>query len=132
MLALQRATHATLHALAADVADLGLLPSEINVLANLAVGQGPTMSELAVATGTRPTTLTSVLDRLDRRGLVSRGGAPGDRRAVLVGLTPAGARAAGTITAAIADLEGRALGDLPADVIDGLRAGLQALTEAAR
>ena len=132
VLALQRATHATLHALATDVADLGLVPSEINALANLAGGQGRTMSELAAATGTRPTTLTSVLDRLDRRGLVSRGGAPGDRRAVLAELTPAGARAAATITAAIADLENRALSDLPADVIAGLRAGLRALTEAAR
>ena len=51
------------------------------------------MSELAAATGTRPTTLTSVLDRLERRGQISRGPAPGDRRAVLVELTavwPAG------------------------------------------
>ena len=39
LLALQRATHATLHALAAQLADLDLTASEINALANLADGR---------------------------------------------------------------------------------------------
>jgi len=130
LLALQRATHATLHVLAADIASLGLTPSEINALANLADGRNRTMSELAAATGARPTTLTSVLDRLERRGLVSRGSAPGDRRAVLIALTQGGRQAAGAIGQAISALERRALDDLPAHAIAGLRAGLQALTEA--
>jgi MarR family transcriptional regulator, organic hydroperoxide resistance regulator len=76
LLALQRATHATLHVLAAELADLDLTPSEINTLANLADGQGRTVSELGAAVGSRPTTLTSVLDRLERRGHISRGTRP--------------------------------------------------------
>lgn len=131
MLALQRATHATLHTLAAELAELGLTASEINALANLADGRGKTASGLAAATGTRPTTLTSVLDRLERRGLIRRRSAPADRRAVLVELTLAGQRAAAAIGEAIAGLERRALAGLPAGAITGLRAGLQALTEAA-
>jgi DNA-binding MarR family transcriptional regulator len=129
LLALQRAAHSTLHVLAAELAHLGLTASEINALANLADDRSRTVSELAAAAGTRPTTLTSVLDRLERRGLVSRGSAPGDRRAVLIELTPSGHLTATTIRQTITGLERRALGSLPADVVTGLRAALQALTE---
>jgi DNA-binding MarR family transcriptional regulator len=130
LLALQRATHATLHALSADLAHLGLTASEINALANLADGRARTVSELGAAAGTRPTTLTSVLDRLEGRGLIVRASAPGDRRAVLIELTPVGQRTAATIWTAITDLEHRALATLPAATIAALRSALQALTEA--
>ena len=129
LLALQRATHATLHVLSAELAGLDLTGSEINVLANLADGRGRTVSELGAAVGTRPTTLTSVLDRLERRGHITRGTRPGDRRAVVVELTSSGQLAATTIRQAIAGLEHRALGGLPDDAIAALRAALQALTE---
>jgi MarR family transcriptional regulator, organic hydroperoxide resistance regulator len=129
LLALQRATHATLQVLAAELVDLDLTPSEINTLANLADGQGRTVSELGAAVGTRPTTLTSVLDRLERRGHISRGTRPGDRRSVLVELTSAGHDTATTIRQAITNLEHRALDGLPADALASLRTALQALTE---
>jgi DNA-binding MarR family transcriptional regulator len=129
LLALQRATHATLQVLAAELVDLDLTPSEINALANLADGRGRTVSELGAAVGTRPTTLTSVLDRLERRGHITRGTRPGDRRAVLIELTASGQVAAATIRQTVSDLERRALADLPPDVIVSLRAALQALTE---
>ena len=129
LLALQRATHATAHVLAAELVDLDLTASEINALANLADGRGRTVSELGAAAGTRPTTLTSVLDRLERRGHITRGPRPGDRRAVLIELTSSGQQAATTIRQAIADLEHRALDGLPPDAIAGLRAALHALTE---
>ena len=129
MLALHRAAHATAHALAAALAALDLTGSEINALANLADGRGRTITELAVATGTRPTTLTSVLDRLERRGHIARGTRPGDRRAVLIELTPSGRQAADTILVAITRLERRALGAMPAGTVSSLRTALNALTE---
>jgi DNA-binding MarR family transcriptional regulator len=129
LLALQRATHATLQVLFAELVDLDLTASEINALANLADGRGRTVSQLGAAAGTRPTTLTSVLDRLERRGHITRGIRPGDRRAVLIELTSSGQLAATTIRQAIADLEHRALDGLPDDAITHLRAALQALTE---
>jgi MarR family transcriptional regulator, organic hydroperoxide resistance regulator len=129
LLALQRATHATLQLLTAELVALDLTASEINALANLADGRGRTVSELGSAVGTRPTTLTSVLDRLERRGHITRGTRPGDRRAVLIELTPSGRVAAATIRQAVTDLEQRALGNLSADAITTLRAALQALTE---
>jgi DNA-binding MarR family transcriptional regulator len=129
LLALQRATHATLQVLAAELVDLDLTASEINALANLADGQGRTVSELGAAVGARPTTLTSVLDRLERRGHITRGSRPGDRRAVLIELTPSGRLTAATIRQAVADLERRALGALPPNEITALRTALQALTD---
>ncbi|MFF2045206.1 MarR family winged helix-turn-helix transcriptional regulator [Kitasatospora sp. NPDC058170] len=129
LLALQRATHATLQVLAAELVDLDLTPSEINALANLADGRGRTVSELGAAVGTRPTTLTSVLDRLERRGHITRGTRPGDRRAVLIELTASGRVAATTIHQTVTDLERRALDGLPAEALAHLRAALQALTE---
>jgi DNA-binding MarR family transcriptional regulator len=129
LLALQRATHATLQVLAAELVDLDLTASEINALANLADGRGRTVSELGAAVGTRPTTLTSVLDRLERRGHITRGTRQGDRRAVLIELTDSGRLSAATIRQAVTALERRALGGLPDDAIAALRTALQALTE---
>ena len=129
LLALQRATHATLQVLAAELVDLDLTASEINALANLADGRGRTVSGLGAAVGIRPTTLTSVLDRLERRGHISRGSRPGDRRVVLIELTASGQATAGTIREAIAALEARALATLPATVLAGFRDALDALTE---
>jgi DNA-binding MarR family transcriptional regulator len=129
LLALQRAAHASAHALAAELAALDLTGSEINALANLAGRPGQTASELAAACGVRPTTLTGVLDRLERRGHITRGSRAGDRRSVLVGLTPAGRGVADTITAAIAGMERRALAGLPAGAVAGFHAVLHALAE---
>ena len=129
LLALQRATHATLQVLAAELADLGLTGSEINVIANLADGRGQGVSELGRAAGTRPTTLTSVLDRLERRGHITRSPRLGDRRGVLIELTSTGRQAAATIRHAITGIEQRALAPLPAEAIAALRTALQALTQ---
>lgn len=131
LLALQRATHATLQVLAAELIDLDLAPSEINALANLADGRGRTVSELGRAAGVRPTTLTSLLDRLERRGLVTRGSLTGDRRAVLVALTPQGRRFARQIQQAVSSLERRALDRVPATSIAGFHEVVRALLTAA-
>ena len=127
LLAVQRAAHASVHVLSAQLADLRLSGSEINALAHLADGRGRTVSELAAAAGVRATTMTSVLDRLEQRGLVRRGGVPRDRRAVLVELTASGRQAADAVAEVIARLESRALAGLDAGTLDVLRTGLDAL-----
>jgi DNA-binding MarR family transcriptional regulator len=118
-----------LHLIATELADLDLTASEINALANLADGQGRTVSQLGAAVGARPTTLTSVLDRLERRGHITRGSRAGDRRSVLVELTGSGREAAAVIARTLADFERRALKDLPTEAIAGFHAVLNALTE---
>ena len=129
LLALQRATHVTLHALNQDLASLGLTAAEINALANLADGRARTVSELGAAIGSRPTTVTSLLDRLELRGHITRGPRPGDRRAVLIELTGSGRQAAATIRRTLAEREQRALADLDPAALAGFHAVLQALME---
>jgi MarR family transcriptional regulator, organic hydroperoxide resistance regulator len=126
ILALQQATHATLHALGARLSGLDLAPPDINLLANLADGRRRTVGALAAATATKPTTLTSALDRLARRGLLVRDVDPADRRSFLISLTPSGQAAARTVAAAVHDLERRAL----ATVTEADVAGFHALTSA--
>ena len=128
VLALQRATHSVLHLLATELADLDLTASEVNVLANLADGHGRTVTQLATATGRRPTTLTSVLDRLERRGHITRGSRAGDRRSVLIELTEIGRVTAEAIREALAEFEAHALDDLSRSQIAGFHAVLDAMT----
>ena len=130
LLALQRATHATMQSLAAELVDLDLTASEINALANLADGRGRTVSELGAAVGARPTTLTGVLDRLERRGHITRAPSATDRRAVVIELTSTGRRTATTIRDTITALERRALRGQPRDAVSGFHSVLAALTEA--
>ena len=124
MLGLHRATHATLQALSARLAGLDLPASEINVLASLAGHRSLTVGALATATATRPTTLTSALDRLARRGYVTREVDPVDRRSFLI--SPAGQQPAATISAAVSELERAAL----AGVSPAQRAGFFAVVDA--
>lgn len=132
LLALQRTTHATMHRLATELVDLDLTSSEINALANLTGAEGHSVSELGRAAGVRPTTLTGVLDRLERRGHITRGTRAGDRRTVLIELTPSGRAAADTILQTISDLEHHGLADVPPSAIAGFHTVLEALTRSSR
>jgi DNA-binding MarR family transcriptional regulator len=130
VLALQRTTHHTLHALGGALADLNLTAAEINALANLADRGALNVRELSAETGTRATTLTGVLDRLENRGYLIRELDPADRRSFRLPLTEAGRAAAGRVQAAVADLERDALARLSAAQIAGFHAVVAALQAA--
>jgi MarR family transcriptional regulator, organic hydroperoxide resistance regulator len=131
VLALQRATHHTLHALSAALSDLNLSAAEINALANLGEGGGTlNIRQLSERTGTRASTLTSLLDRLENRGYLARELDPADRRSFRLPLTTAGQAAAAQVLAAIADLERNALSRLDATQLAGYHAVITALQEA--
>jgi DNA-binding MarR family transcriptional regulator len=129
LLALQRATHRTLQALTVALADLDLTTSEINTLANLADGRSRNVRELAEDTGTRATTLTGVLDRLERRGYLIRELDPADRRSFRITLTAPGRAAARKVRAAISELEAAATAGLSARQLAGYHAVVSALQE---
>ena len=131
ILSLHRATHHTLHALGAALAGLGLTNAEINALAVLADGQTRSVSELSERTGTRASTLTGVLDRLERRGYLTRQLDPADRRSFRLALTETGLAAARRVHAAVASLEGEALAGLRPEEIAGFHAVVAALALAA-
>jgi DNA-binding MarR family transcriptional regulator len=130
VLALQRATHHTLHVLSSALADLNLTAAEINALANLADRGALNVRELSAETGTRATTLTGVLDRLENRGYVTRELDPTDRRSFRLPLTEAGQAAADRVRAAVADLERDALARLSPTQIAGFHSVVAALQEA--
>ncbi len=130
VLALHRATHHTLHALSSALAAENLTAAEINALANLADRGVLNVRELSEETGTRATTLTGVLDRLENRGYLTRELDAADRRSFRLPLTEAGRAVAGRVRAALAELEGDALAHLSATQIAGFHAVLAALQEA--
>jgi DNA-binding MarR family transcriptional regulator len=93
---------------------------------------GRTVGALATATATRPSTLTSLLDRLTRRGYIMRQSDPADRRSFVVVLTPDGLAAARRAAEAIAALERQALATVTPAQRAGFHALIDALTEVSR
>jgi MarR family transcriptional regulator, organic hydroperoxide resistance regulator len=112
----QRVTHRLLAALDDELAHLGLSAAEVNLLACLAEAEPQTVSALGAATGQRPSTLTGVLDRLERRGLVARRPNPADRRSTLIALTSPGRDAAREVASAFERVAARIAPDTAADV----------------
>jgi MarR family transcriptional regulator, organic hydroperoxide resistance regulator len=129
LLALQRAAHRSLQALATTLADLDLTPSELNALANLAGGQPRSVRALSHDTGARATTLTGVLDRLERRGYLTRTLDPMDRRSFRVTLTGQGRTVAARVRAAVTDLERAALAGVSTRQLAGFHKVITALQE---
>jgi MarR family transcriptional regulator, organic hydroperoxide resistance regulator len=125
--ALEAAVHRVLDHLAAELADLGLRQAEINVLAQLQPRTPRPVGELVAATGQRPSTLTGVLDRLERKRLVRRRVNEADRRSFTIELTAAGGRAAARVRDAFAALDARVRDDLPCTATDGFHHVLDAL-----
>jgi MarR family transcriptional regulator, organic hydroperoxide resistance regulator len=130
VLALHRTTHCILHALGSALADLNLGAAEINALANLADRGALSVRELSAETGTRATTLTGVLDRLESRGYLTRELDATDRRSFRLPLTEAGQAVAARVRAAVADIEHDALAGLSATQMAGFQAVITALREA--
>ena len=125
--ALEAAVHRVLDHLGRELADLGLRQAEINVLAQLRPGTPRPVGELVAATGQRPSTLTGVLDRLERAKLVRRRVNAADRRSFTIALTARGERAAARVHAAFAALDERVLADLPPSAAEGFHHVLDAL-----
>ena len=103
----QRVTHLLLRAVDDELAGHGLSAAETNALACFGGTPRRTVRELVAATGQKPSTLTGVLDRLERRGLIARTPNPADRRSVVIELTENGRATASAVDAAFAAVEAR-------------------------
>lgn len=111
----------------------GLTAAELDLLEVLADQAPCTIAVLLRESGYRPSTLTSVLDRLASRGWVSRDTHPGDRRSFVVSLTPDGRRAARTLELRLAPLErevGRRIPRADVEVMLRLPARLEVMARA--
>ena len=107
----QRVTHRLLAALDRRLEPMGLTAGEVNALACLREGEPRALRDLVEATGQRASTLTGVVDRLERRGLVARQPHPTDRRAFHVAPTPEGRRAIARVAEAFDELAATLPGD---------------------
>jgi DNA-binding MarR family transcriptional regulator len=106
--ALELAGHAVDGHLSRKLAEIDLTEAEGHVIFHL-VEIGPEglagIPDLNRAFGMRPSTLTSVLDRLEKRRMITRKTNPGDRRSFLIGVTRAGRLAAAGVAAIFEELE---------------------------
>lgn len=72
------------------VRGLGVTPSQFDVIATLGGTKGMSMGELAAKTLVTKGTLTGIVDRLEKRGVVRREVPADNRRSFTVVLTPKG------------------------------------------
>jgi MarR family transcriptional regulator, transcriptional regulator for hemolysin len=127
---LARAGHQVGMQLVAALADVGVNPRELSVLAAAAPQPRPQLG-LAIAVGLDKTTMVATVDALERRGLVRRESHPDDRRIRLVTVTAEGRRVAARGTRIAAEVEERVLSALPARERERLVPLLRSLVAAA-
>jgi DNA-binding MarR family transcriptional regulator len=85
---------------AAHVRELGLTPSQFDIIATLGNTPGMTFKELGEHTLITKGTLTGVVDRMAAKGLVERVAVATDRRSMVVRLTKRGEAEFGRVFAA--------------------------------
>jgi MarR family transcriptional regulator, organic hydroperoxide resistance regulator len=100
---------------------LGISLREYILLSAMHKTPGLAQTELGQALGLDKTTLTSQLDRLEKRGLVERRQDAHDRRARIPVITEAGERLRSAVASACAGAEARALSSLSTDEVHALR-----------
>jgi DNA-binding MarR family transcriptional regulator len=127
---LERAAHLIGVHLDRAVRDLGMTQAEAHVLVQL-VHRGPTsIAALHHEFGTKRSTLTNVLDRLEQRELIRRELTRGDRRSFTIHLTAEGAAPAREIAAVVDALEAAVRAGVSERDLRGLEAVVHALAAA--
>ena len=109
--------------------DSGLAPQEGHILSYLRSYAPCPIAEVVTVFGLRGSTATSVLDRLEERGLLARRPNPDDRRSFLLALTPAGRRAAAKVQTYVDALERAIARKVSAKEEEGFRAVMAAIHE---
>ena len=127
---IHRATHRIGLHLEGAAPPLGLTQGEAHLLAHLLEAGPSPLAALHAAFAHKRSTLTSYLDRLEARGLVTRTLDPEDRRAFVVALTRPGRALATRVHRRLDALERASLAGLSARDLQGFRAVLDALLAA--
>jgi len=110
---LARAAHAVVQGFAAELRRRGMSLPVWRVLAALSARPGETVTGLAEACLLQQPTMTKLLDRMVRDGLVTRAPDARDRRVVRVALTPEGEARAAELAVAAARYEAEVLARHP-------------------
>jgi DNA-binding MarR family transcriptional regulator len=112
--AIERATHAVSLFLGTRP-DFNVSQAEAHVLTFLHIHGPSRINEIHDAFGHRRSTLTSVLDRLEKRRLLKRSIDPSNRRSVVVSLSGNGVKLAQSVYRTLESLEREALTGISAD-----------------
>ena len=115
--------------LAARLEDLDITEIEAHLIARLAARGPCSVAEVQQAFGLRRSTLTNALDRLERKGLLTRQLYPADRRTFLLELTAPGREAAGRVTGVVDGLEEHVKTRVSADQLDAFHAVIAVLED---
>jgi DNA-binding MarR family transcriptional regulator len=121
---IHRATH-RIGLYLATLPEDGLSQGEAHILALLATSGPSTIADLHKGLAHKRSTLTSILDRLAERGLITRAVGTADRRTFVVTPTAKGRRVADRVHAHLVDLERAVAAHLSAN---DLRAFLKVIT----
>lgn len=124
---LAQASHAIYREFDAKVRAAGFSSLEWRVLATLSDGGGVTIGELAAEVLAQQPTLTKLVDRMERAGLVERRADPADLRRTLVFETERGRTKVGPLLAAAQAHERGALDGFARHEIEALKRALRAL-----
>jgi len=109
--------------------EIGAPEKESHLLAFVGVYGPSRVGELRRVFGYQPSTLTSMLDRLESEGLVTRSTDPGDRRSFLIEATPEGRRIGRRARRAVEEFESEILEGIDAKDLEGFRAVMEAVAE---
>ena len=100
---------------------------EGHLLAYLLVYSPASVGELSRMTGLKPSTMTSILDRMEERGFLERNPNPDDRRSWLVSLSSAGTELAKRMRGNVEEFEADVLAEVSEADLEGFRRVFEAI-----
>ena len=112
--------------------DLGVSPVEGHLLSYLRSYSPAPIGELVRVFGIKQSTFTSLLDRLEKAGLIRREMNPGDRRSFLIHVTDTGRELADRLNRFLETFEDEIRECVSARDMDGFRAVMAAVEEVTR
>jgi DNA-binding MarR family transcriptional regulator len=128
---IHRATH-RIGLYLADLREFGLSQGEAHILAQLAASAPATVADLHRGLAHKRSTLTSILDRLEARGFVTRSVGENDRRTFVITPTAKGKRVARQVHDHLTDLERAIARRVTGDDVRGFMKVIEAVEEEAR
>ena len=126
--ATERLSQRTTRYLEARLGRIGVTDLEAHVLWHLRKGGRP-LADLQAAFAIQPSTLTGVIDRLEKRRYARREFNPSDRRSHRIVLTPAGQRAATAVRQVLDQFEVEVRGRVRRSDLDGFFAVARAVDD---
>lgn len=129
---MRRAQIAVFQDFFASFAALDISPAQYSALTVIEANPGLSQTQVADALGIKKSNFVAMIGTLERRGLVTRDAAPGDRRTYRLFLSPAGRALIGRLHGIAEAHDGRIRDLIGSDAFEALFPPLRAIAEALR